>query len=111
MSFSLIGNIFTYFFVFITDSWFTSSWRGRVNNFHKDSTRRIPASTSFNMVASMLPIFSVKKDLSTVINCETLTTDFFGNPDSFFDKRILPGASASRRLEVITTAITVFIRL
>jgi hypothetical protein len=35
---------------------------------HKDRTRRIPASTSLNLSVLILPIFSVKKDLSTVIN-------------------------------------------
>jgi hypothetical protein len=43
--------------------------------------------------------------------CETFTTEGFNSPVPRTGKRTLPGASASRRLDVITAAITVLMRL
>ena len=52
-----------------------------------------------------------RKDLSMVITCEILATDGFDKPVPRMGKRTLPGASERRRFEVITTAITVLMRL
>ncbi len=46
-----------------------------------------------------------------VMICETLTTEGFDRPVPLTGSRTFPGASAKRRFEVMTTAITVLIRL
>jgi hypothetical protein len=46
-----------------------------------------------------------------VIIWDTLITLSLGNFDPLADSKMLPGAPASRRLEVITAAITVLILL
>jgi hypothetical protein len=51
--------------------------------------------------------FPAKNAMSTVITCETWTTDLLGRPESFLDRRTLPGASAKRRFEEMTKAIVV----
>ncbi len=45
-----------------------------------------------------------------VNNCDTLTTDGFGNPPARGGNSTLPGASASRMFEVMAATITVEIR-
>ena len=49
--------------------------------------------------------------MSTVINWETLATDFLESLESFLERITFPGASDNPRFEVMTTAITVLIRL
>ena len=74
-------------------------------------TRRSPSSTSASNRGLSLPIRSVRNALSTVMICETLTTDAFVRPVPLIGRRTLPGASAKRRFEVMTAAITVLMRL
>ena len=76
-----------------------------------DRTRRSPSSTSSRSRGFSLPMRAVRNDLSTVIICETFTTDGFASPVPFVGRRMFPGASASRRFDVITAAITVLMRL
>ena len=57
------------------------------------------------------PHFSVRNVRSTVITCDTFTTESLGRPDSDAGTNTFPGASARRRFEVRTTAIAVRIRL
>ncbi len=59
---------------------------------YKERTSRIPASISAILSEFSFPALLVKKDLSSVINCETLATDLLGSPESFLDKRTFPGA-------------------
>jgi hypothetical protein len=54
---------------------------------HRERTRRTPASTSCNLYELKFPTFSVKNDLSTVINWETFATEFLGRLVSFLDRR------------------------
>lgn len=54
---------------------------------------------------------SLRNDLSTVMICETFTTDGFESPEPLVGMRTFPGASASRRFDVTTAAITVLMRL
>src|SRR5215510_7579941 len=74
------------------------------------NTKRNPSSMACCCVSVSLPIFSVRNDLLTVINCETLTTDSFRNPVVFAGSRTLPGACATFRFDVTTAASTVRIR-
>ena len=46
-----------------------------------------------------------------VITCDTLATESFIKPVSFDKSMTFPGACAKRRLELTTTARTVFMRL
>lgn len=45
------------------------------------------------------------------MTCETFTTEGFDKPVPLEGSRTFPGASARRRLEVMTAAMTVLIRL
>ena len=54
---------------------------------------------------------SVKKARSIVISCETFTTESCGRRETRVGSAMLPGASASRRLLVITATIAVWIAL
>ena len=76
-----------------------------------DRTRRSPSSTSPRSRGFSLPMRSVRNDLSTVMICETFTTDGFESPVPLVGRRMFPGASASRRFDVTTAATTVLIRL
>ena len=71
----------------------------------------MPASTFLRRLGLIFPVFLVRKDLSMVINCETLATDLFGRPVLFRGSNTFPGDSDKRRFDVITTAIAVLIRL
>jgi len=75
------------------------------------STISIPKSTSSSLAFANFPIRSVRKDLSSVMSCETLATESFGRPVAFATRSTLPGASAQRRLLVSGTQTTVAIRL
>ena len=68
-------------------------------------------STSLNCCVFSFPTHSARNDLSTVIICETLTTEAFFNPLDLADIRTFPGAAANMRLEVMTAATTVLTRL
>lgn len=76
-----------------------------------DSTSRRPSSTAFINRDGIRPHFSARNVRSNVMICDTFATESFGRPESLAGIRTLPGASARRRLEVITTATTVRIRL
>jgi hypothetical protein len=52
------------------------------------------------------PHFSTRNVLSTVIIWDTLTTESLVSPDSLVANRTFPGAVASRRFPVMTTAMT-----
>jgi len=78
---------------------------------YSDRANRRPSSTDASNAGATLPTRSVRKLLSMVIICETLTTDGFDRPVPRTGSRTLPGASARRRFEVITAAMTVLIRL
>jgi len=75
------------------------------------STNLIPASTSRNDSAGRRPTFSVSRCLSSVISCDTLTTDSCGKPLARRVTRTLPGASANRMFDVIAAQIDVRIAL
>lgn len=78
---------------------------------YSESTIRIPASISRRTSWGRFLTFWVRNDLSTVINWETLATDFFGSPEILLDRRTFPGAAANLKFDVMTTAITVRILL
>src|ERR1017187_5460343 len=78
---------------------------------HSPKTSRMPFSICFNFVVGTAATRSVRIDLSNVANCETFTTESFGNPESRERNSTLPGAACRRRLEVKTAAITVAMRL
>jgi len=61
--------------------------------------------------AGKRPHLSARNDRSTVITCDTFATESLGRPESDAGTNTLPGASARRRFEVRTTAMTVRIRL
>jgi hypothetical protein len=57
------------------------------------------------------PTRSVRKLLSTVMTWETLDTESLGRPVILRGKKTLPGACASFVFDVMTTTMTVAIRL
>jgi hypothetical protein len=57
------------------------------------------------------PTRSVRTSRSTVTTCDTLATESFGSPVCRDGANTFPGASRSRKLEVSTTAMTVWMRL
>ena len=65
----------------------------------------------FNNLAGTIPAHSDRKLLSNVITWETFATKFFDKPVSSGGIIALPGTFAKRRLELITTARIVFMRL
>ena len=73
--------------------------------------RRSPSSTSASNRGLSLPMRCVRNVLSTVMICETFTADAFVSPVPLIGRRTFPGASARRRFEVMTAAITVLMRL
>ena len=80
-------------------------------SFYKERTRRKPSSMDLIRYAGRRPHFSVRNVRSTVITCDTFATESLGRPLSDAGTNTLPGASARRRFEVRTTAMTVRIRL
>ena len=83
----------------------------RIAEIQREWTRRIPSSTAASNRGVSLPTRSVSKALSTVMIWETFTTEGFERPDPLGGSRTFPGASARRRLEVMTAAMTVLMRL
>jgi hypothetical protein len=79
--------------------------------FHIDKTNFKPSFKDTSFLDGSLPALSAKNDLSSVNIWDTLTTDSFDNPDSFFEISKLPGASAKRIFEVTTATMTVLILL
>ena len=61
--------------------------------------------------ADMRPTRDVRSRLSTVISCETFTTESRASPTALRPRRTFPGAAARRRLEVTTAQIVVPIAL
>ncbi len=78
---------------------------------YRENTSRKPSSISASCGCATLPIRSVRKDLSTVSTCETLTTEGLLRRVPRVGIRTLPGASARRKFEVTTAATTVLMRL
>lgn len=78
---------------------------------YRASTVRSPFSTDIIIRSLTRLTRSVRNILSSVIVCDTFTTESLGSAVSSFVTRTLPGASASRRFVVNTTEITVRIRL
>ncbi len=78
---------------------------------HRERAKRSPSSTDVSEAGGTLPTRSVRNALSMVITCETLTTEGFARPVPLTGSRTFPGASARRRFEVMTAAMTVLIRL
>jgi len=85
--------------------------RSRACSVYRESTRRRPLSMDLIKREGRRPHFSVRNSRSTVMSWETLTTESFGSPDADAGRSTLPGASARRRLDVTTTAMTVRMRL
>ena len=78
---------------------------------YRASTIRMPSSTS-NMMRSLTWLTrSVRNVLSIVMICDTFITESWGSSVSSVLTGTLPGAAASRRFVVNTTAIMVWIRL
>jgi hypothetical protein len=71
--------------------------------FYMPSTSFTPSFKKQICFGLNFPTCSVKNDLSKVINWETFTTESLFRFECFFRILKLPGASAKRRLEVITT--------
>lgn len=89
-----------------TPTWSFSSGQG-----YRERANRRPSSTEASKAGGTFPTLSVGKDLSTVMIRETLTTEGFDRPVPRTARRTFPGASARRRFDVITAAITVLILL
>ena len=75
--------------------------------FQSANTSLSPASSARKCDGFSRPIRSVRNVLSTVINCETLTTESFLSPVLEAAMRTFPGASTRRRFEVTTATIAV----
>jgi len=82
-----------------------------VRFFYTARTSFNPSFNNWTCLPVKLPAFSVRKDLSRVINCEMLTDESLESPELFLLSLKLPGASAKRRFELITAAIIVLILL
>jgi hypothetical protein len=83
----------------------------RLQTYHRERARRNPSSIDLIKCGGKRPHFSVRNVRSTVMTWETLATESLGRPDSDEGTNTLPGASARRRFEVKTTAMTVRMRL
>ncbi len=78
---------------------------------YRPSTSRKPSSTRRWASSGRARVRALSRARSSVINCETLTTEGRESPESRLSRRTLPGASASARLDVIATTTTVPILL
>ena len=88
------------------------SSRRRHSRFRQsDRTSFRPSLKTSSFFRDNLPSCSVKNDLSNVKSWETLTTEFWGSPPSFFNSWKFPGTSASLKFGVIMATITVWILL
>ncbi len=79
--------------------------------FYNAKTNLSPSLRSLSCCEFNLETFSVRNALSSVMIWLTLITESLLSLDSFFGNKLLPGASISRRLDVMTAARTVFILL
>lgn len=77
----------------------------------RSSTMRSPRSTRAITRPGNLPTRSVRSSRSMVMSCETFATESLGRPEALAGTNALPGASNSRRFELSSTAITVWMRL
>ena len=68
---------------------------------HKPRTWRNPSSTRARAAPGICPMCSMRRLLSRVRICETLTTEFLLSPVPRRDSSTLPGAAARSGLEVI----------
>ncbi len=84
---------------------------GQGRNCHNWRTHRRPQSTDLWSRGERVPACSVRESQSTVISCDTFTTESRGKPESRAGNRTFPGAPASARLLVMTATMTVWIRL
>lgn len=75
------------------------------------STNRKPSSTRLKQIPAIVRTLRVSRPRSTVMSCETFTTEGLGSPDSALLIRTFPGASASARFDVTIATITVEMRL
>lgn len=78
---------------------------------YRDKANRRPSSTDASNAGGTFPTRCVRNVLSMVMIWDTLTTDGFDKPVPLTASRTFPGASASRRFDVMTAPITVLIRL
>ena len=78
---------------------------------YRANTNLRPSSTAAISFGDNDPICSVRKDLFSVITCDTFTTESRDNPDCFRLINKFPGAADNFRLEVTTAATTVRILL
>lgn len=78
---------------------------------HKANISLRPSSILISVEEGSILTLLVKRLLSRVSNCETLTTEGLGSPDSALLIRTLPGKSARPKLEVIIATRVVAIRL
>jgi len=103
------------FFVFAPDNNLTScnssSFIGWDMYVYKERTKRKPSSMDLIKCPAKRPHLSVRNVRSTVITCDTFATESLGRPESDAAINTLPGASATRRFDVRTTAMIVRIRL
>ena len=75
--------------------------------FHSSSASLSPALTSLSNRSESAPASSVRNERSRVSICETLTTESRGRPLICAGNKTFPGASANRRLLVMTATMTV----
>src|SRR4030095_13042109 len=78
---------------------------------HRLRTSLSPSSTLRSIPVGKAARRSVSRALSTVKSWETLMTESLGSFVSLVRHKTLPGASASRRFDVMAATITVCIRL
>jgi len=76
-----------------------------------DRTNRTPSSTSIRKSSLREQTFFIRLVLSMVVICEMFMTESCDRRLNSFEINIFPGASLSRRLEVIAITITVCILL
>src|SRR5699024_6979893 len=74
-------------------------------------TSRRPSSTCDMTLPERDFTLDGSNERSSVMSCDTLTTEAFGIPPSDLLKRTLPGAAAKHKLEVTTATMTVAMRL
>lgn len=79
--------------------------------FYRVKTILRPSSTAAMSFGDTEPICSVRKDLLSVITCDTFTTESRDNPDCFRLINRFPGAADNFKFEVTTTTTTVWILL
>ncbi len=100
------GNVATFYDPVIAKWPTLAESMDQLNGFVCFGSLLIPASTAPMMSVSKRPARSVSSSRSTVASWETLTTQSRGTPPSPAVSRTFPGASASRRVEVIDAVVS-----